>query len=101
MNLVSLLILPSIIAVGSVESLDTTDIGEAVLAVSRFQPTGLSYVIAGVSLAVLIGAIAFSKRRAGTIDVPDTPATVTPADEAPDAQTPEVPGGPDREAVAR
>ena len=79
MNLVSLLLLPAIINVGTVEELDSTDIGEAVIAVSEFSPTGLSYAIAGVSLLVLIGAVAFSKRKVAGIDVPDTPETIAPA----------------------
>jgi K(+)-stimulated pyrophosphate-energized sodium pump len=91
MNLVSLLVLPAIISVGSVEELNTTDIGEAVIAVSEFSPTALSYAIAGVSLVILVGAVAFSKRRVGTIDVPDTPETVTPADDAPVGRAEEEP----------
>jgi K(+)-stimulated pyrophosphate-energized sodium pump len=83
MNLVSLLILPAIITIGSVVELDTTDIGEAVRAVARFQPTAGSYIIAGVSLVVLIGAVAFSKRKVTTMELPDTPETVAPAEEAP------------------
>ena len=49
--------------------------------VSQFTPTGLSFVIAGVSLRR-----AHRRRRLlqaqvpGTIDVPDTPETVTPAE---------------------
>ena len=81
MNLVSLLILPAIINLGTVEELDTTDIGEAVIVVSEFSPTGLSYAIAGVSLLVLIGAVAFSKRKVAGIDVPDTPETIAPAED--------------------
>jgi hypothetical protein len=83
MNLVSLLVLPAIINVGTVDELTTTDVGQAVRAVSNFSPSGLSYAIAGVALVILVGAVAFSKRRVSSIDMPDTPATLTPADDAP------------------
>jgi K(+)-stimulated pyrophosphate-energized sodium pump len=85
MNLVSLLVLPAIINIGTVDELTTTDIGEAVRAVSDFQPSGLSYVIAGVSLVILVAAVAFSKRKVSTIEVPDTPETITPADSEADS----------------
>jgi K(+)-stimulated pyrophosphate-energized sodium pump len=54
MNLVSLLILPAVITL---------------------QHKGVRYVIAGVALVILLGAIAFSKRAAGSISEP------APADE--------------------
>ena len=54
MNLVSLLILPAIIALSNID--DENPI------VSSPKPAGLA--IAGVSLVVLIGAVAYSKRSA-------------------------------------
>jgi K(+)-stimulated pyrophosphate-energized sodium pump len=60
MNLVSLLVLPAVISL---------------------RDNGVRYVIAGVALVVLLGAIAFSKRRAPGMDAPVTeePAAVAPA----------------------
>jgi K(+)-stimulated pyrophosphate-energized sodium pump len=52
MNLVSLLILPAVI---------------------NLRDNGVRFVIAGVSLIVLLGAIAFSKRRAPGMDATPTP----------------------------
>ena len=52
MNLVSLLILPAVI---------------------NLQDNGVRFVIAGVALVVLLGAIAFSKRRAPGMDATPTP----------------------------
>ncbi len=52
MNLVSLLILPAVISL---------------------QDNGVRYVISGVSLVILLGAIAFSKRRAPGMDAAVTP----------------------------
>jgi K(+)-stimulated pyrophosphate-energized sodium pump len=56
MNLVSLLILPAIINLADGEK--ATD------------PSGGSLAIAGVALVVLIGAVAFSKRKSGGLDAP-------------------------------
>jgi K(+)-stimulated pyrophosphate-energized sodium pump len=63
MNLVSLLILPAVITL---------------------QHKGVRYVIAGVALLILLGAIAFSKRAAGSISEP-APADELPAPAAPAA----------------
>jgi len=63
MNLVSLLILPAVISMAD---------GERAL-----NPSGASYAIAGVSLVVLLGAIAFSKRDTGGLG--DAPAPTEPA----------------------
>jgi K(+)-stimulated pyrophosphate-energized sodium pump len=60
MNLVSLLVLPAIISLGT--------------GVNKLTPSGGSYAIAGVSLVVLIGAIAFSKRKAPEIGTEGLPA---------------------------
>ncbi len=57
MNLVSLLILPAIIALSNID--DENPI------VSSPKPAGLA--IAGVSLVVLIGAVAYSKRSADVV----------------------------------
>ena len=62
MNLVSLLILPAIIALSNIDENNPV--------VSTPKPAGLA--IAGVSLVVLIGAVAYSKR--GTEMVAATPA---------------------------
>jgi len=66
MNLVSLLILPAIIAL--------SEIKDDNVIVSTPKPAGL--VIAGVSLVVLIISIAYSKRATGGLDVSEdsTPA---------------------------
>jgi K(+)-stimulated pyrophosphate-energized sodium pump len=67
MNLVSLLILPAIIAL--------SEINDDNVIVSTPKPAGLG--IAGVSLVVLIISIAYSKRATGGLDVSEdsTPAT--------------------------
>ena len=67
MNLVSLLILPAIIALSNIDDDNVI--------VSTPKPAGL--VIAGVSLVVLIVSIAYSKRATGGLDVSEdsTPAT--------------------------
>ena len=54
MNLVSLLVLPAIISIADGE-LST-------------RPSGASYAIAGAALVVLIGAVAFSKRKVESLD---------------------------------
>ena len=70
MNLVSLLILPAIIAL--------SEIKDDNVIVSTPKPAGL--VIAGVSLVVLIVSIAYSKRATGGLDVSEdsTPAASPP-----------------------
>ena len=55
MNLVSLLVLPAIIGL--------TDIKEVTPGNFTATPNGTSLAIAGVALVILIGAIAFSKRK--------------------------------------
>jgi K(+)-stimulated pyrophosphate-energized sodium pump len=60
MNLVSLLILPEIIALSNID--DENPI------VSSPKPDGLA--VAGVSLVVLIGAVAYSKRSADVMIEP-------------------------------
>ena len=65
MNLVSLLILPAIIALSNIDENNPV--------VSTPKPAGLA--IAGVSLVVLIGAVAYSKR--GTEMVAEAPAAET------------------------
>jgi K(+)-stimulated pyrophosphate-energized sodium pump len=60
MNLVSLLILPAIITMGTGEN--------------KLTPSGGSYAIAGVSLLILIGAVAFSKRKTEEIGTEGLPA---------------------------
>jgi K(+)-stimulated pyrophosphate-energized sodium pump len=67
MNLVSLLILPAIIAVGTVPDVSSTDIAASVTAIGDYQPSAASYVIAAVALLVLIIAIGYSKLRGGTV----------------------------------
>ena len=64
MNLVSLLVLPAIIAMSDVDE------------VTRIStPTGASYIVAGIALVVLIASIAYSKRpSAGIAGVDDTQA---------------------------
>jgi hypothetical protein len=65
MNLVSLLVLPAIISLSDI-SVDTTG---SVLSI-RTTPEPAAYVVAAVALAVLLGAIAFSKRGgAGIADI--------------------------------
>jgi K(+)-stimulated pyrophosphate-energized sodium pump len=61
MNLVSLLILPAIITLSNIDEENPI--------VSSPKPAGL--VIAGVSLVVLIGAVAYSKRSADVVLEPD------------------------------
>jgi K(+)-stimulated pyrophosphate-energized sodium pump len=61
MNLVSLLILPAIIALSNIDEENPI--------VSSPKPAGLA--IAGVSLVVLIGAVAYSKRSADVVLEPD------------------------------
>ena len=56
MNLVSLLMLPAIINMAD--------------GANSVDPTGGSLVIAGVALVVLIGAVAFSKRKSAGLDAP-------------------------------
>jgi K(+)-stimulated pyrophosphate-energized sodium pump len=77
MNLVSLLILPAIIAMSNVEV--HRDEGRFLTTIST-TPTGGAYVIAAVALVVLLGAILFSKREsagiAGGSGDGDTAATV-------------------------
>jgi K(+)-stimulated pyrophosphate-energized sodium pump len=60
MNLVSLLVLPAIITLGRGEN--------------RLTPSGGSYAIAAVSLVILIGAVAFSKRKTAEIGTEGLPA---------------------------
>jgi hypothetical protein len=69
MNLVSLLILPAIIGMSSID--ETTNIA---------SPNGASFVVAGVALVVLIASVAYSKRpSAGFGERPDaTDATDAP-----------------------
>jgi K(+)-stimulated pyrophosphate-energized sodium pump len=59
MNLVSLLVLPAIIAMSEVN--EETNIS---------TPTGGSYIVAAVALVVLIASIAYSKRPSAGIDAP-------------------------------
>ena len=79
MNLVSLLMLPAIIAMADVDPVTNIT-----------SPNGTSQLIAVAALVVLIGAIAFSKRKKeafGGIDPGDQPAagrTVAPATRATD-----------------
>src|SRR5688500_11240750 len=54
MNLISLLILPAVI------SMEGLDLGG--------EENGFRFVIAGIALAILIGAVAFSKRKAEAMD---------------------------------
>ncbi len=63
MNLVSLLILPAIIALSNIDENNPI--------VSSPKPAGLA--IAGVSLVVLIGAVAYSKRSADVMIEPTVP----------------------------
>ncbi|HYN32213.1 MAG TPA: sodium-translocating pyrophosphatase [Ilumatobacteraceae bacterium] len=63
MNLVSLLILPAIIALSNIDEENPI--------VSSPKPAGLA--IAGVSLVVLIGAVAYSKRSADMVVEPTVP----------------------------
>ena len=60
MNLISLLILPAVI------SMEGLDVGGS--------ENGFRFVIAAVALVVLIGAVAFSKRKAQAMDAGATPA---------------------------
>src|SRR5690606_11735866 len=60
MNLVSLLILPAIISL--------SDINEENPVLSTPEAGG--YVVAGLALVVLIGAVWFSTRKSGTIGAP-------------------------------
>ena len=62
MNLISLLILPAVIGL---EGLEKDNPGA----------NGFRFVIAGVALVVLIGAIAFSKRKAEAMDAGVEPAS--------------------------
>jgi K(+)-stimulated pyrophosphate-energized sodium pump len=64
MNLVSLLILPAIIALSNVKV--TTNEGLSLTSITTTPKAG-GYVIAAVALAVLLGAIAFSKRESAGI----------------------------------
>jgi K(+)-stimulated pyrophosphate-energized sodium pump len=57
MNLVSLLVLPAIIGL--------TDIKEVTPGNFTATPNGTSILIAVIAFVVLVGAIAFSKRRGG------------------------------------
>jgi K(+)-stimulated pyrophosphate-energized sodium pump len=71
MNLVSLLVLPAIISLSDI-SVDTTG---SVLSI-RTTPEPAAYVVAAAALAVLLGAIAFSKRGgAGIADIGRTGST--------------------------
>jgi K(+)-stimulated pyrophosphate-energized sodium pump len=64
MNLVSLLVLPAIIAMSDVN--EETNIS---------SPTGSSYIVAGIALVVLIASIAYSKRpHAGIAGLDDVSA---------------------------
>jgi K(+)-stimulated pyrophosphate-energized sodium pump len=67
MNLVSLLILPAIIGLSDIDADNPL--------VSTPEPG--AYVIAGISLVILIGAIAFSKRATGSIGGDATPAAAS------------------------
>ena len=64
MNLVSLLILPAIIAMSNV---DVHRDENRFLTTISTTPTGGAYVIAAVALVVLLGAILFSKREGAGI----------------------------------
>jgi K(+)-stimulated pyrophosphate-energized sodium pump len=64
MNLVSLLILPAIIAMSEVTVNTGSGAIDRFTAVVKSTPEGASVAIAGAALVVLIGAIAFSKRPA-------------------------------------
>jgi K(+)-stimulated pyrophosphate-energized sodium pump len=66
MNLVSLLILPAVINVADDDN--------------SLKATGLSYVIAGVALVILIVAVAYSKRSTGGVGGESEPAAATLAD---------------------
>jgi K(+)-stimulated pyrophosphate-energized sodium pump len=63
MNLVSLLTLPAIISMSNID--EQTNIA---------SPNGASFVVAGVALVVLIGAIAYSKRPAVGLGAPSEQA---------------------------
>jgi K(+)-stimulated pyrophosphate-energized sodium pump len=67
MNLVSLLVLPAIIAL---------------------QDNGIRFVVAGASLVVLLGAIAFSKRETQAMDAELPPTTAVSANGAKKTATP-------------
>jgi len=67
MNLVSLLTLPAMI--------NMSDIDKNNLLISHPKPG--AYAIAGVALAVLIGAVAFSKRSSASIAGSEPAETVT------------------------
>jgi K(+)-stimulated pyrophosphate-energized sodium pump len=94
MNLVSLLILPAIISVGTVAELSTSDIGAAIAAVTGFKPTATSYAIAGVSLVVLIIAITYSKRKGGTLMAGEAEAEAEGGTDEPAAPADKVPAAP-------
>ena len=66
MNLVSLLILPAVINVADDNN--------------SLKATGLSYVIAGVALVILIVAVAYSKRATGGVGGDSEPAAATLSD---------------------
>jgi K(+)-stimulated pyrophosphate-energized sodium pump len=63
MNLVSLLVLPAIIKMGQGKN--------------NLDPSAGSYTIAGVALVILIGAVAFSKRKTAEIGSEGLPAAVS------------------------
>jgi K(+)-stimulated pyrophosphate-energized sodium pump len=69
MNLVSLLILPAIIKLSNVDS-DNPLVS---------TPESGGYIVAGVALVVLVGAVAFSKRQSGTIATSEPAAERAPA----------------------
>jgi K(+)-stimulated pyrophosphate-energized sodium pump len=67
MNLVSLLILPAIIKLSNVDA-DNPLVS---------TPESGGYVVAGLALVVLVGAIVYSKRQKGTIGAPEVESTPT------------------------
>jgi K(+)-stimulated pyrophosphate-energized sodium pump len=80
MNLVSLLILPAILSDKLVDVSTAEGVG-GFGHVLNADPTGLARVIAGVALVVLIGAVAFSKRKKDEFGGGETVAA-TPVSEA-------------------
>jgi K(+)-stimulated pyrophosphate-energized sodium pump len=69
MNLVSLLILPAIIKLSNVDETNPL--------VSTPEAGG--YVVAGLALVVLVGAVVYSKRQSGTIGAPEGSAPAAAA----------------------
>ena len=85
MNLVSLLILPAILSDKLVDISTSEGVG-GFGHVLNADPTGLARGIAGVALVILIGAVAFSKRKKGEFGGGDLGATAAVGDAVGEAE---------------